>query len=126
MSRGLSQRLANASVSLKLAVGFGLVMLMTLMISATSWFSNQALIDRGDRVTAIAEINELTLSSCASTVPVTKTCSTQKARQKSELPWINLMQHLRTREACCAHLKTSSHLMVRSRPLENTASPSRT
>ncbi|WP_375232664.1 MULTISPECIES: methyl-accepting chemotaxis protein [Pseudomonas syringae group] len=34
---------------------------MTLMISATAWFSNQALIDRGDRVTAIAEINELTL-----------------------------------------------------------------
>ncbi|WP_428842025.1 methyl-accepting chemotaxis protein [Pseudomonas syringae] len=34
---------------------------MTLMISATGWFSNQALIDRGDRVTAIAQINELTL-----------------------------------------------------------------
>ncbi|WP_419216140.1 methyl-accepting chemotaxis protein [Pseudomonas syringae] len=34
---------------------------MTLMISATGWFSNKALIDRGDRVTAIAEINELTL-----------------------------------------------------------------
>ncbi|WP_228380218.1 HAMP domain-containing methyl-accepting chemotaxis protein, partial [Pseudomonas syringae] len=53
--------LANASVSLKLAIGFGLVLLMTLMISATGWFSNQALIDRGDRVTAIAEVNELTL-----------------------------------------------------------------
>ncbi|SDW88360.1 methyl-accepting chemotaxis protein [Pseudomonas syringae] len=61
MSRGLSRSLANASVSLKLAVGFGLVLMMTLMISATGWFSNQALIDRGDRVTAIAEINELTL-----------------------------------------------------------------
>ncbi|KPC24706.1 Methyl-accepting chemotaxis protein [Pseudomonas syringae pv. cilantro] len=61
MSRGLSRSLANASVSLKLAVGFGLVLAMTLMISATAWFSNQALIDRGDRVTAIAEINELTL-----------------------------------------------------------------
>ncbi|WP_374754982.1 MULTISPECIES: methyl-accepting chemotaxis protein [Pseudomonas syringae group] len=34
---------------------------MTLMISATGWFSNQALIDRGDRVTAIAQVNELTL-----------------------------------------------------------------
>ncbi|WP_431191861.1 methyl-accepting chemotaxis protein [Pseudomonas syringae] len=34
---------------------------MTLMISAAGWFSNQALIDRGDRVTAIAEVNELTL-----------------------------------------------------------------
>ncbi|MBI6560481.1 methyl-accepting chemotaxis protein [Pseudomonas syringae] len=61
MSRGLSKSLANASVSLKLAIGFGLVLLMTLMISATGWFSNQALIDRGDRVTAIAQINELTL-----------------------------------------------------------------
>ncbi|KPX21218.1 Histidine kinase, HAMP region: chemotaxis sensory transducer [Pseudomonas amygdali pv. dendropanacis] len=61
MSRGLSKSLANASVSLKLAIGFGLVLLMTLMISATGWFSNQALIDRGDRVTAIAQVNELTL-----------------------------------------------------------------
>ncbi len=61
MSSGLSKSLANASVSLKLAIGFGLVLLMTLMISATGWFSNQALIDRGDRVTAIAEVNELTL-----------------------------------------------------------------
>nr|WP_137983647.1 methyl-accepting chemotaxis protein [Pseudomonas viridiflava] len=61
MSRGLTKSLANASVSLKLAIGFGLVLLMTLMISATGWFSNQALIDRGDRVTAIAEVNELTL-----------------------------------------------------------------
>ncbi|EGH30669.1 histidine kinase, HAMP region: chemotaxis sensory transducer, partial [Pseudomonas syringae pv. japonica str. M301072] len=61
MSRGLSKSLANVSVSLKLAIGFGLVLLMTLMISATGWFSNQALIDGGDRVTAIAEVNELTL-----------------------------------------------------------------
>ncbi|RMV69582.1 Methyl-accepting chemotaxis protein [Pseudomonas caricapapayae] len=61
MSSGLSQRLVNASVSLKLAIGFGLVLLMTLMISATGWFSNQSLISRGDRVTAIAEVNELTL-----------------------------------------------------------------
>ncbi len=61
MYRGLTQSLANASVSLKLAIGFGLVLLMTLMISTTAWFSTDALIDRGDRVTAIAEINELTL-----------------------------------------------------------------
>ncbi|KFE46668.1 methyl-accepting chemotaxis protein [Pseudomonas congelans] len=61
MSGALSKSLANASVSLKLAIGFGLVLLMTLMISATGWFSNQALIDRGDRVTAIAEVSELTL-----------------------------------------------------------------
>ncbi|MCF8978466.1 MULTISPECIES: methyl-accepting chemotaxis protein [Pseudomonas] len=61
MYRGLTQSLANASVSLKLAIGFGLVLIMTLMISTTAWFSTDALIDRGDRVTAIAEINELTL-----------------------------------------------------------------
>ncbi|WP_415639629.1 methyl-accepting chemotaxis protein [Pseudomonas floridensis] len=34
---------------------------MTLMISTTAWFSTNALIDRGDRVTAIANVNELTL-----------------------------------------------------------------
>ncbi|WP_371321832.1 methyl-accepting chemotaxis protein [Pseudomonas alliivorans] len=34
---------------------------MTLMITSTAWFSIQGLISRGDRVTAIAEINELTL-----------------------------------------------------------------
>ncbi|RMS37237.1 Methyl-accepting chemotaxis protein I [Pseudomonas coronafaciens pv. garcae] len=61
MSRGLSGSLANASVSLKLAGGFGLVLLMTIMISAIGWFSNQTLIDRGDRVTAISKVNELTL-----------------------------------------------------------------
>ncbi|SHN15868.1 methyl-accepting chemotaxis protein [Pseudomonas asturiensis] len=61
MYRGLTQSLANASVSLKLAIGFGLVLVMTLMISITAWFSTQGLISRGDRVTAIAEINELTL-----------------------------------------------------------------
>ncbi|MCQ3017893.1 Methyl-accepting chemotaxis protein [Pseudomonas coronafaciens pv. garcae] len=61
MSRGLSGSLANASVSLKLAGGFGLVLLMTIMISAIGWFSNQTLIDRGDRVTAIGKVNELTL-----------------------------------------------------------------
>ncbi|CAM3249693.1 methyl-accepting chemotaxis protein [Pseudomonas floridensis] len=61
MYRGLTQSLANASVSLKLAIGFGLVLVMTLMISTTAWFSTNALIDRGDRVTAIANVNELTL-----------------------------------------------------------------
>ncbi|MFK7702799.1 methyl-accepting chemotaxis protein [Pseudomonas caspiana] len=34
---------------------------MTLVISATGWFSTQNLISRGDRVTAIADVNEVTL-----------------------------------------------------------------
>lgn len=61
MHRWFTRSLANASVSLKLAIGFGLVVLMTLVISATGWFSTQNLISRGDRVTAIADINEVTL-----------------------------------------------------------------
>jgi methyl-accepting chemotaxis protein len=61
MSRWFTRSLANASVSLKLAIGFGLVVLMTLMITATAWFSTQALISRGDRVAAISDVNEQTL-----------------------------------------------------------------
>ncbi|OUM70897.1 HAMP domain-containing methyl-accepting chemotaxis protein [Pseudomonas caspiana] len=61
MHRWFTRSLANASVSLKLAIGFGLVVLMTLVISATGWFSTQNLISRGDRVTAIADVNEVTL-----------------------------------------------------------------
>lgn len=61
MFRWSTQRLANASVSLKLALGFGLVVLMTLMITATAWFSTQSLISRGDRVTAISAVSQLTL-----------------------------------------------------------------
>jgi methyl-accepting chemotaxis protein len=61
MSRWFTRSLANASVSLKLAIGFGLVVLMTLMITATAWFSTQALISRGDRVAAISDVNEHTL-----------------------------------------------------------------
>ncbi|KQQ53962.1 chemotaxis protein [Pseudomonas sp. Leaf127] len=57
----ITQRLANASVSRKLALGFGLVVLMTLAISTTGWRSIQSLIDRGDRVSAINQINEQTL-----------------------------------------------------------------
>jgi methyl-accepting chemotaxis protein len=61
MLRWSTQRLANASVSLKLAVGFGLVLLMTLMITATAWFSTQSLISRGERVTAISEVSQLSM-----------------------------------------------------------------
>lgn len=61
MGRWFTRSLANASVSLKLAIGFGLVVLMTLMITATAWFSTQGLISRGDRVAAISDVNEHTL-----------------------------------------------------------------
>ena len=61
MFRWFTQGLANASVSLKLAFGFGIVLLMTLMITATAWFSTQSLITRGDRVTAISAVSQLSL-----------------------------------------------------------------
>lgn len=61
MFRWFTRSLANASVSMKLALGFGLVLLMTLMITATAWFSTQSLISRGDRVTAINTVSQLSL-----------------------------------------------------------------
>ncbi|WP_409077253.1 methyl-accepting chemotaxis protein [Pseudomonas cichorii] len=42
-------------------MGFGLVLILTLMITATAWFSTQSLISRGDRVSAITDVNVLTL-----------------------------------------------------------------
>jgi len=60
MYRWLAQRLGNVSVSLKLGIGFGLVLLLTLVITATGWQSISSLIDRGDKLAAIAKVNDLT------------------------------------------------------------------
>lgn len=52
--------LGNVSVSLKLGFGFGLVLLMTLLITLTGWLSITSLIDRGDKLASITQINDLT------------------------------------------------------------------
>jgi methyl-accepting chemotaxis protein len=60
MYRWLVRNLGNVSVSLKLAIGFGLVLLLTLLITCTGWFGVASLIDRGDKLALISQLNELT------------------------------------------------------------------
>jgi methyl-accepting chemotaxis protein len=61
MYRWFAQRLGNVSVSRKLAIGFGLVLLMTLVITATGWSSLGALIERGDKLANISQVSEQTM-----------------------------------------------------------------
>lgn len=61
MSRWFAQVLGNMSVSSKLALGFGLVLLLTILITFTGWLGVTSLISRGDKLAAISQINEQTL-----------------------------------------------------------------
>ncbi|HXR02055.1 MAG TPA: methyl-accepting chemotaxis protein [Pseudomonas sp.] len=61
MYRWSAQRLGNVSVSRKLGIGFGLVLLLTLVITATGWSGIDTLIKRGDRLAAISQASEQTL-----------------------------------------------------------------
>ncbi|WP_346828738.1 methyl-accepting chemotaxis protein [Pseudomonas abietaniphila] len=61
MYRWFAQRLGNVSVSRKLSIGFGLVLLLTLIITATGWSSVSSLIERGDKLAAISQISEQTM-----------------------------------------------------------------
>jgi len=61
MYRWSAQRLENVSVSRKLSIGFGLVLLLTLIITATGWSSISSLIERGDKLATISQISEQTL-----------------------------------------------------------------
>lgn len=61
MYRWIAQRLGNVSVSRKLTIGFGLVLLLTLIITATGWSSVTSLIDRGDKLANISQISEQTM-----------------------------------------------------------------
>ncbi|MGE6384407.1 methyl-accepting chemotaxis protein [Pseudomonas sp. NPDC078416] len=61
MSRWFAQRLGNMSVRLKLGIGFGLVLLLTLLITATGWSSVKAVIERGDKLGMISQISERTM-----------------------------------------------------------------
>ncbi|WNW12974.1 methyl-accepting chemotaxis protein [Pseudomonas sp. DTU_2021_1001937_2_SI_NGA_ILE_001] len=61
MQRWISESLANASVRMKLAIGFGLVVLMTLAISLTAWLGIQSLIQRAERIAAMSMVNQRTL-----------------------------------------------------------------
>ncbi|WP_434607774.1 methyl-accepting chemotaxis protein [Pseudomonas sp. R1-7] len=55
----LAQGLGNVSVNRKLGAGFGLVLLLTLMIAFTGWSGLGNVISRGDKLGFIASLNDL-------------------------------------------------------------------
>jgi methyl-accepting chemotaxis protein len=59
MYRWLAQSLGNVSVNLKLGTGFGLVLLLTLLITVTGWMGLSSVIERGDKLGYISTLNEL-------------------------------------------------------------------
>ena len=60
MYRWLARNLGNVSVSRKLGIGFGLVLLLTLLITATGWNGLSRVIDRGDKLGNISLLNAMT------------------------------------------------------------------
>jgi len=60
MYRWLAEKLGNVSVKTKLAVGFGLVLLLTLMITFTGGSGLGDVISRGDKLGYISSLNGLT------------------------------------------------------------------
>ncbi len=60
MYRWLATLLGNISVNRKLSLGFGLVLVLTLLIAGTGWKGLVAVIDRGDKLANISKIISLT------------------------------------------------------------------
>ncbi|MDY7063961.1 Methyl-accepting chemotaxis protein McpQ [Pseudomonas extremaustralis] len=60
MYRWLAEKLGNVSVRTKLGVGFGLVLLLTLMITFTGWTGLSDVASRGDKLGFISSLNVLT------------------------------------------------------------------
>ncbi|MGF6111740.1 methyl-accepting chemotaxis protein [Pseudomonas frederiksbergensis] len=60
MYRWLAEKLGNVSVNRKLGVGFGLVLLLTLLITFTGWTGLTGVMSRGDKLGFIASLNDLT------------------------------------------------------------------
>ena len=60
MYRQLARLLGNISVNRKLSLGFGLVLVLTVLITATGWRGLVSVIDRGDKLANISKIIGLT------------------------------------------------------------------
>jgi len=60
MYRWMAQHLGNVSVNLKLGIGFGVVLLLTLVITLTGWSGLSGVIDRGDKLGEISEVYQAT------------------------------------------------------------------
>ncbi|MBT2341891.1 MULTISPECIES: methyl-accepting chemotaxis protein [Pseudomonas] len=59
MSSWLTEKLGNVSVNRKLGVGFGLVLLMTVLSTFAGWNSLTNVISRADKQATIANLNEM-------------------------------------------------------------------
>lgn len=60
MYRWLAENLGNISVNRKLGVGFGLVLMLTLLITFTGWSGLSNVTSRGDKLGFISSLVELT------------------------------------------------------------------
>jgi len=60
MYRWLAEKLGNVGVNRKLGVGFGLVLILTLLITFTGWTGLGDVISRGDKLGYISSLNGLT------------------------------------------------------------------
>ncbi|MDY7530436.1 methyl-accepting chemotaxis protein [Pseudomonas sp. Bout1] len=56
MFRPLTRLLGNISISFKLALGFGLVLSLSLMIAATGWQALNASLDRSQKLTILSQL----------------------------------------------------------------------
>ncbi|KPY59142.1 Methyl-accepting chemotaxis protein [Pseudomonas amygdali pv. sesami] len=60
MFRLINHALGNMNVRFKLSLGFGLVLLLTLIITLTGWHGLYTMIDRSESLSDIAQLNSLT------------------------------------------------------------------
>ncbi|AWY42351.1 HAMP domain-containing protein [Pseudomonas putida] len=60
MYQWMADKLGNVSVNRKLGVGFGLVLLLTLLITVTGWNGLSEVSNRGDKLGLISDINGMT------------------------------------------------------------------
>ncbi|MBV6824439.1 methyl-accepting chemotaxis protein [Pseudomonas sp. PD9R] len=60
MYQWLADKLGNVGVNRKLGVGFGLVLLLTMLITVTGWTGLSDVTSRGDKLGYISSLNDLT------------------------------------------------------------------
>ncbi|KPW71685.1 methyl-accepting chemotaxis protein [Pseudomonas cannabina] len=60
MFRLINHALGNMNVRFKLSLGFGLVLLLTLIITLTGWHGLYTMIDRSESLSDVAQLTSLT------------------------------------------------------------------
>lgn len=59
MFRWLSDGFCNIRINAKLSIGFGLILVLTMVIAATGWYSTHSMIERSNKISQISDINSL-------------------------------------------------------------------